>query len=79
MKLTIAMAVALFLCGGSLMARASIVHRRAAEDLALKQAEAALATPTRVSERLAMSGIDVRLGSRLHHLAARSAPRSHRR
>jgi len=71
MKLTIAMAVALFLCGVSLMARASIVHRHAAEELARQQSEAALHTPTRESERLAMNGIDVRLGSRLHHLAQR--------
>jgi len=71
MKLTIAMAVALFLCGISLVARASIVHRHAAEELARKQAEAALLTPVRESERLAMNGIDLRLGSRLHHLAQR--------
>ena len=72
MKLTIAMAAALILCSGSLMARAAIVHRRAAEERALAAAEAAKHTPRLDSEASAMSGVDVRLGARLHHLAVRS-------
>jgi len=76
MKLTMAMAAALVLCFGSFMARASIVHRRAAQAAALEKAEAAQHTPERESERLAMNGLEVRLGSRLHHLAQR---RSHTR
>jgi Flp pilus assembly protein CpaB len=72
MKLTIAMIFALVLCGGSLMARASIVHKREATRIALMQAEAAQHTPAKESEKLAMSGIDLRIGSRLHRIASKS-------
>ena len=73
MKLTIAMTVAFILCGGSLVARASIVHKREATRLARIQAEAAQHMPAKESERLAMSGIDLRIGSRLHRIAAKSS------
>ena len=73
MKLTIAAVVSLILCGGSLVARASIVHRRAAEIRMEQEAIARANTPAKSSERLAMNGLETRLGSRLHRLAERHA------
>ena len=70
MKLSIAVAVALTLCLGSLVARASITHRQA---LAAEAAARAIAaqTPQERSEKIALAGLDTRLRSRLHRIASR--------
>ena len=44
-----------------------------------QKADAAEHTPKKESERLALNGLDLRLGSRLHHLAQRPSTRSSHR
>ena len=70
MKLSIAVAVALALCLGSLVARASITHRQAQAAEAAARALAAQ-TPQEKSERVALAGLDTRLKSRLRRMASR--------
>jgi hypothetical protein len=64
MRLTVALAVALVLCGGSLVARASILQRqREAARPADEVAERAQ------SEQEALAGVDFRIHARLRRLA----------
>lgn len=67
MKLTLAFALAVALCLLSLAARSSILARQRAAAAVVK------VTPAAASERLALDGLDGRIKSRVHRLAA--APR----
>ena len=70
MKLSIAVALAVTLCLGSLVARANITHRQALAAEAAARAVAAL-SPQQKSEQIALAGLDTRLKSRLHRIASR--------
>ena len=70
MKLSIAVALAVALCLGSLVARASITHRQALAAEAAARAAAAL-SPEQKSEQVALAGLDTRLKSRLRRIASR--------
>ena len=73
MKLSIALGAALFICTGSWVARAALVHHRehavaealAAASRAAAEADARL-TPRQKSERLALAGLDERIRAREH-------------
>ena len=71
MKLSVATAVAVAVCLGSLVAKASINHHR--ERVAAEEAArvSALESPTVKSEKVALAGLDTRLKSRLHRIASR--------
>ena len=71
MKLSIAVGVAVAVCLGSLVARASLVHRRELQAAEAAARAAALETPQQRSEKLALAGLDTRLKSRLHRIASR--------
>ena len=70
MKLTIALWCAALICAGSFVAKAGITHRQQDRERAAVKAEFAGRTPRSESERIAMLGVEGRLQSRLHRLAA---------
>jgi hypothetical protein len=71
MKLSAATAAAVLICLGSLVAKASINHHREVVAAEAAARAAALETPTERSEKIALAGLDTRLKSRLHRMAAK--------
>ena len=71
MKLSAATAVAVVVCLGSLVAKASITHHQKAVAAEAAARAAALETPSLKSEKVALAGLDTRLKSRLQRLASR--------
>ena len=71
MKLSAATTVAVAVCLGSLVAKASITHHRQTVAAEAAARAAALETPSVKSEKVALAGLDTRLKSRLQRLASR--------